>query len=170
MLRFLLVLFVLLFVVAGQAEAKKKKGSKGKRAYGMGGCGLGSLIISPTGSQTSAATTNGSSYSQSFGITSGTSNCVATDDMVALHEQQKFITGNLGSLAKEMAQGQGTVLVAYSETLGCTKTVFPVFASHLQSHFGDIFAAPGAVAVLNATKARLKQHNVLNQQCTHIHI
>ena len=44
--------------------------------YGMAGCGLGSMLFGDGGLQTSAATTNGIVANQSFGITSGTSNCV----------------------------------------------------------------------------------------------
>ncbi len=46
--------------------------------YGTAGCGLGSIVIGskPGMMQIFAATTNGTSASQSFGITSGTSNCV----------------------------------------------------------------------------------------------
>ncbi len=45
--------------------------------YGEAGCGLGSMIFgdSPGFVQVLAATTNGCSGSQTFGITTGTSNC-----------------------------------------------------------------------------------------------
>ena len=48
-------------------------------AAGAAGCGLGSLIFKSNGkfTQLLAATTNNSTYTQSFGITSGTSNCNA---------------------------------------------------------------------------------------------
>jgi len=45
-------------------------------SFGMAGCGLGSMLIQSNGKeQIFVATTNGSSGSQTFGITSGTSNC-----------------------------------------------------------------------------------------------
>ena len=57
--------------------------------YGMAGCGLGSVVISDDGFlQVFAATTNGTSYSQSFGITSGTSNCVEKG-VVKMDKQQE---------------------------------------------------------------------------------
>src|SRR3954469_2639303 len=58
--------------------------------YGMAGCGLGSLIFGPVnspGAQILAATTNSTFGSQTFGITSGTSNCVS-GGVVALDRQQ----------------------------------------------------------------------------------
>jgi hypothetical protein len=163
MLRIAIALVVLCLTgVAGQAY--------GKRAYGLGGCGLGSLIIDPGGNQSSAASTNGSFGSQSFGITSGTSNCVATDDMADIKMQEDFIVANLGSLSKSMARGQGTSLVQLSDALGCSRTVFPQFATELQAGYADIFAAPGALAVLDATKTHLQTKELFNQTCTKLNI
>ena len=47
--------------------------------YGPAGCGLGSMIFEPDSgfTQVFAATTNGTSGNQTFGITSGTSNCAS---------------------------------------------------------------------------------------------
>src|SRR3569832_2714255 len=49
----------------------------GGRAYGSAGCGLGSIVFGsqPGFIQILAATTNGTFASQTFGITSGTSDC-----------------------------------------------------------------------------------------------
>ena len=49
--------------------------------YGAAGCGLGSFVFGDNNSwwaQTLGATTNGTSGSQTFGITTGTSNCDAS--------------------------------------------------------------------------------------------
>ena len=156
-------LFVLaLFVVASPAEAKRK--------YGMAGCGLGSLVISPSGSQTSAGTTNGSFSSQSFGILLGTSNCVPDAEMAVIKEQEEFVVSNFGTLSKEMAQGSGQTLAALAETFGCDREVLPQFAEHLQDNYNDIFAAPGAIAVLDTTKAYVKANPTLSSRCRHVHI
>ncbi len=163
MLRILTVVAALsLAIVSGQASAK--------RNYGVAGCGLGSLIIDPGGSQTSAATTNGTAYNQYFGITSGTSNCTPTSDMAVIVEQEKFVVANLGTLSKDMARGQGESLSALSETLGCSSSVLPQFSSHLQNGYGEIFTAPGAIAVLDATKAQLMKDELFRTNCKHINI
>ena len=52
-------------------------GSAFAAGYGDAGCGLGSIVFGSEqgGVQVLAATTNGTFYSQTFGITTGTSNC-----------------------------------------------------------------------------------------------
>jgi hypothetical protein len=94
-----------------------------------------------------------------------------TDEEAAIIiEQEDFIVANLGTLSKEMSQGNGTALVAFSESLGCDQAVFPRFAETLQGSYQDIFAAPGALAVLDTAKAHLKLDATLNAKCRHIHI
>ena len=136
------------------------------RKYGRAGCGLGSIVMGPTGNQSSAYTTNSVTYSQIFGITSGTSNCTPDNEAQALNEQEKFIQANLVSLSKEMAQGSGETLKAYASVLGCPSGVFSDFAGQMQKSYHDIFAAPGSLAVLDATKDEAKANPVLAEQCT----
>lgn len=156
------VALLVLTLNAGQAQAK--------RAYGMAGCGLGSLVFKPGGGQSSAATTNGSFYSQLFGITSGTSNCISSAEAAQISKQEEFIVANLGTLSKEIAQGAGNTLATLSTTLGCNDSVYPQFADHLQNGYSDIFAAPGAIAVLSATKQHLSANKLLKANCSLIHI
>ena len=134
--------------------------------YGRAGCGLGSIIMGPAGNQSSAYTSNNGIYTQPFGITSGTSNCLPDDQASALFEQERFIQANLASLSKEMAQGNGETLMAYASVLGCPKEVFVDFASQMQRSYQEIFSAPGSLAVLDATKDEAKAHPVLAKQCT----
>ena len=57
------------------------------------GCGLGSLVIKDQSTvmlQVLAATTNGTSGSQTFGITSGTSNCNKPSNFVANDKLNQF--------------------------------------------------------------------------------
>lgn len=140
------------------------------RKYGMAGCGLGSVIFGTKGSQTSAATTNGSFNSQLFGITSGTSNCLPDAQASALHEQEKFIYANFASLSKEMAQGRGETLVGLASVLGCESSVQPQFTSFAQSKYQTVFAAPGAVAALETLKEEMKREPVLAQQCKYVQL
>ncbi len=98
----------MMLVVAGQAAA---------RGYGAAGCGLGSSVIGPTPgfSQVFASTTNGTSASQTFGITSGTSNC----DWEPNSQARAFIEGNREAFVKEMARGRGETIVALTTIAGC---------------------------------------------------
>ena len=77
------------------AEAAGVKGSEsgGAAKYGPAGCGLGSLIFDADSGWTQifAATTNGTSGNQTFGITSGTSNC---DTGPTKQSAKNFVTAN----------------------------------------------------------------------------
>ena len=136
--------------------------------YGMAGCGLGSLVISPGGGQISAATTNGTFFSQGFGITLGTSNCLEPGEWAALEAQRNFFVDNMSTLSKEIAQGDGDALQAFATTMGCPKSVYPTFANRLQKSYGKIFAAPGAMASLGVLKDEMKLEGQLKSQCQFI--
>ena len=113
------VCLVLGMGLTGQAWAK--------RNYGLAGCGLGSVVIGSNGGQISAATTNSTFYSQAFGISSGTSNCIPTQEMAVIMKQEQFLAANLNTLQKEMAQGSGETL---SE---CARLLFDVRRLRLHS-------------------------------------
>ena len=139
-----------------------------KRLYGRAGCGLGSLIIKPSGNQSSAWSSNGTSGNQTFGITSGTSNCIPTNRTIKAVAQEQFIMTNLAMLAKDMARGEGETLVAFTNVLGCSNQDFPAIAAQLKGSYGDIFAAPGALAVLDASKDRLLDDPALARACAYL--
>ena len=136
--------------------------------YGMAGCGLGSIVIEPSGSQTSAATTNGLFGSQLFGITTGTSNCKPAGEMAIINMQEEFIATNLNTLSKEMAQGSGESLAAFTETLGCQQDSYALVASELKANYSTIFSAPGAMAVLDTSKMVLKGNPVASSNCQYL--
>ncbi|MCX6127262.1 MAG: DUF3015 family protein [Proteobacteria bacterium] len=142
-------------------------GSFAAGKYGMAGCGLGSLVIAPSGNQSSAASTNGTGY-QPSGITSGTSNCKNEAGLAIQMKQEDFIATNLHSLSKEMSQGTGESLAAFTETLGCSQGAFASVASQLKANHGVIFKAPGAMAVLDSTKDVLKSDPLTNAQCLYL--
>jgi hypothetical protein len=105
--------------------------------YGMAGCGLGSMLF---GKQTGiiqvlAATTNGFFGTQTFGITSGTSNC--TEMGGGPTSSKIFIETNREAVAKDISRGQGETLSSLSALAGCpdSKRVGVV----LQSDFAKIF-------------------------------
>jgi hypothetical protein len=67
-----------------------------------------------------------------------------------------------------MAQGKGDTLLAFSQKLGCEDAVFAEFATELQKSYDTVFAAPGAVAVLETAKAQIRKNPVLSQSCKYI--
>ena len=110
--------------------------------FGMAGCGLGSMVIdNKTGAsaQTAAATTNGTSASQTFGITSGTSNCTAEGVILASKEQEAFFEANFASIQKDMASGGGEHLAAFTGMLGCVEATHPAVYATAQENFGQVF-------------------------------
>jgi hypothetical protein len=109
------------------------------RAYGSAGCGLGSLIFEPgTGfTQVFAATTNGSFGTQTFGITSGTSNCDGSSGGSA--SAKAFVETNRVALAKDIARGSGETIDSLTQLAGCQSSPRAV-GSSLQRRFDQIFA------------------------------
>jgi hypothetical protein len=92
------------------------------QAYGMAGCGLGSLIIKQDGpAQIFAATSNATSGNQTTGMTFGTLNCPKGQALISVKEaeQRVFVAVNYTALEQEMAIGRGEKLTAFSKMLGC---------------------------------------------------
>ncbi len=133
--------------------------------YGMAGCGLGSSLMGADGNQILAYTTNGVAYSQIFGLTSGTSNCVEDTQANAYNAQKHFMAENFENLSKEIAQGDGETLRAFSGTLGCSKESYQEFATLMRNSYSKIFSAPGSVAALDEVHNQLKNNTELSQKC-----
>jgi len=137
--------------------------------YGMAGCGLGSLIITENSKvQILAATSNASSYNQTFGITTGTSNCTTTSAAAALQRQEAFVAANYHEITKDMARGTGPSLTGLLDTMGCAPEVQPAAGAALKSDFSGIIRAPGAMAVLDSTRDRLRAEPTVAIKCEFI--
>ncbi len=139
--------------------------SSAKPKYGMAGCGLGSVVFGASGNQVSAATTNGTSYNQPFAITSGTSNCVQTPEETAYLQQREFLSANLVSLEKELAQGGGETPRALLEIIGCQKDKLAGTDSQLATHYSVIFNEPGVTQILGNIKQVIVTDQALAQAC-----
>ncbi|MBC7532356.1 MAG: DUF3015 family protein [Oligoflexus sp.] len=142
--------------------------AKAKAPFGMAGCGLGSMIFGSQGPQLLASTTNQTLANQLFGMTSGTSNCVEPSKAVAENAQQTFIQENFSTLSKEIAQGDGNTLKAFSDTFGCSKETYPAFAQQLQGSYEEIFAAPGSLAALSVIVDELHSNAVAAKGCSYL--
>ena len=134
-MRKLMLLAVVAFGVslASSARAQAK--------YGTAGCGLGSIVFGakPGFIQVLAATTNGTFGSQTFGITSGTSNCV--DSAPSAVGTRTFIQANREALAKDIARGQGETIANLSTLAGCKSPA--QVGQTLQRNFTSIFPTAG---------------------------
>ena len=106
------------------------------------GCGWGTMIFegkSGLAHQVLAATTNGSSGSQTFGITSGTAECAQATSMTSNEPLNRFVAENMDNLAADLATGEGE----YLDTLAALMEV-PIkereeFSGILQAHYPEIF-------------------------------
>lgn len=136
-----------------------------KHRYGMAGCGLGSMVMGSEGMQISAATTNSTYGNQGFAITSGTSNCKASNAELAEIKQEDYFLTNLSNLSKEMAKGEGEALDGLASLLGCGQGSLTQFKSFAKNHYSEIFSEPGAVAALEYLKTEMKNDQTLSQAC-----
>jgi hypothetical protein len=140
-MRKLLVLASLL--LAGSAMAADTKSAiTGTGTYGTAGCGLGSMAFGaqPGAVQILAATTNGLFGTQTFGITTGTSNCGKS--LFAMEGTKVFIEGNKEALAKDAARGSGETIITLSYIAQCKDTA--QVGAALQRNYGSLFPAADA--------------------------
>ncbi len=116
------------------------------------GCGLGSLAwggkADSTLFQAFEATTNGTFGSQTFGITTGTSNCDTPSKFVSNERTNEFVVANMDNLAKDIARGSGETLEAFADLLQVPAAQRPAFYQKLQSNFAKIFTS-GDVVMAN---------------------
>jgi hypothetical protein len=110
---------------------------------GPAGCGLGTAVVFKNASvwyeHVMAATTNGTSGNQTFGMTSGTLGCEAANGPLA--GVQTFMDGNMDQLAAESAMGQGETLSALTELVGVSAADSAEFATLMQTNFDSMFSA-----------------------------
>lgn len=113
-------------------------------AYGPAGCGLGSEVIFKDANEwhehVLAATTNGTSGNQTFGMTSGTLGCDIPDAPLA-GGVALFINDNLEPLAVDSAKGEGETLNALAELIGVDAADKADFNQEIQANFDVIFAS-----------------------------
>lgn len=124
--------------------------------YGTAGCGLGSMVIGdkPGFIQVSAATTNGTSGSQTFGISSGTSNCGG-----AGKSTEAFIEANKVALSNDIARGQGETLNTLAKMMNVKDT--NAFATKLQAQYNEIFKNAQPKEINAQIKNIAKANNLL---------
>jgi len=156
MKKYAILLAAAAMFVTGQAQAKN---------YGTGGCGLGSILMGKDGNQVLAVTTNASSYSQFFGITSGTSNCSDDGAVTAANEMPMFIENNRIALANDVARGSGETLANLSQVMGCGDAAH--LAVTLQKNYSVIFPNQnaGTDQITDSIKSIVKNDSVLSGSC-----
>ncbi len=112
-------------------------------ANGPAGCGLGTAVVFPDASawyeHVLAATTNGTSGNQTFGMTSGTSGCEDANGPLA--GVQTYMDQNMEQLVSDAARGEGESLDALSALIGVESNDRAEFVQTIQSNFQAIFVS-----------------------------
>ena len=106
------------------------------------GCGLGSMVIKNQDTvlmQVLAATTNGTSGNQTFGITSGSLNCTKPTKIAMNDQAQKYVASNMDSIAVEVAAGQGENLDTLLSLMHVENKTLA--ASKLKANFSNIYSS-----------------------------
>ena len=109
----------------------------------MAGCGLGYVLFGHGDNsqimQILAATTNGTSGNQTFGITSGTSGCTADGAVKFVKEAEVYAEVNLDSLRREMAMGQGEFVTSFAALLGARGAEIPAMVELFRAEYTRLF-------------------------------
>ena len=139
--------------------------------YGDAGCGLGSLVWGGSKgklAQICAATTNGTSGSQTFGITTGTSKCTASGLVKADREQEYFANVNRDALYQEMAAGRGETVSGLAALMGCDNV--KAFGTFAKTHYTQIFtsAETTGAEMLNNLRTRMSTDSTLHASCRNV--
>jgi hypothetical protein len=141
------------------------------QGYGMAGCGIGALLFGNDNSklmQILASTTNGLFGSQTFGVTSGTSNCTSGGVVKAEREQAAFAEVNFQDLKRNMASGGGEFLTSFSTLLGCEDSAKPTFFKMTQTKYESILPATSTtpMGMLSSVKREIKADPSLANACS----
>ena len=134
--KLLIAVLVLAGAVAQARGVAKSELSNGNQ-YGTAGCGLGAMVFGdkPGPLQIIAATTNNFSGTQTFGMTSGTSNCGPSAFSQA--ETKAFIDNNSVALENDIVRGQGETLGTLSKMMKCDESTL---SSSLKSNYKEIYS------------------------------
>jgi hypothetical protein len=134
MKKVLLTTVVVMFIFTGTAFAAYPRHNTG--------CGLGTLLFEGKDGllqQIFAATTNGSSGTQTFGISSGTSECTQPTKYASNEELNIFVAENLDNLAVDVAMGQGEYVNTLAALMDVPAPHRAEFSLMLQDNFSYIF-------------------------------
>ncbi len=141
------VLSIMYVFVVGSAFAAAKESGM---AHQNVGCGLGTMLFQNNADQSSLlqafqATTNGTFGTQTFGVTSGTSECKQPTKFVSNERLNEFVVANMDNLAKDIAMGRGETLDAFADLMQVPIEKRPEFYQNLQASFAKIFPSENVV-------------------------
>lgn len=173
---FVLSLVILGFTYNASAEETKSEPNKTEKkkglvdqlsgqGYGMAGCGLGSILFGERDGmvQIFASTTNGIYSNNTFGVTSGTSNCAPEGDTT--QAATVFIESNRLAIQNDIARGSGETLSSFLHLVDCSEA--NTVGRELQKNYGTIFKKNSSDGqVLNAIQKVIQNNKQTAQACT----
>lgn len=129
------------------------------------GCGWGTKIFEgQTGvaPHIFAATTNGTSYNQMFGISSGSIGC--DPENVIESAVTTYLDHNMDTVAQDMARGEGEALVSLAQVIGIPAKHQALFYETTQENFEVIFKdhTTTRADVVKALHSVMSQHSELS--------
>lgn len=134
--------------------------------HGPAGCGLGTEVVFRNADEwhehVLAATTNGTSGNQTFGMTSGTLGCESANGPLKIGVAL-FLENNLDQLAQDTAIGEGETLSALTELVGVTDSDSMVFKTALKDNFDRLFSSETATSgeAYDALVSIMSEHEAL---------
>lgn len=131
---------------------------------GPAGCGLGNQVFGAD-NQILASTTNGTSGNQTFGITSGTSNCVDGSRQARL---ENFIEMNRTTVSNDIARGQGETITGLTQILGCQDA--EMLGTVLKQNYQGVFSRPdiSTQEIANGIQNTIEKSTELTRSCGNV--
>lgn len=147
---------------AGKSSvASMKESLNNGKGYGYAGCGLGSLVFGSQDGfiQVPAATLNATGV-QTFGITTGTSNC----DIPKMGQSAAvYIEANKEIVMKEASRGEGETMTDLALIFNCSNT--QLFSEKVQNNYSQIFDSSNAYDSSRAILNTIKSDSALSASC-----
>ncbi|TGK21960.1 DUF3015 domain-containing protein [Leptospira fluminis] len=133
--------------------------------YGAAGCGLGAVVIAENKKvhQVIAATVNGFSGNQTFGISTGTLNCKTAGVSEKQRQQQIFVHVNYRLLEQEFARGNGERVGALASLMGCKDSA--AFGRVGKEKFATLFEANTPDSFLDRMRSEVSSDARLVSSC-----
>lgn len=140
----------LLLVFAVSLDFAAAKSTTSGEAKRNTGCGLGTMLFknkadNSTILQSLQATTNATFGNQTFGITSGTSECEQPAKFAKNDRLNEFVVANMDNLAKDIARGRGETLDAFADLMQVPVEKRAEFYQKLQANFAKVFTSENVV-------------------------
>lgn len=136
-------------LIAAAAAAALTAGAAQAANTNNVGCGLGTMVFEgKTGvvSQVLAATTNGTSGNQTFGISTGTLGCSKNGVVDPPVAAAVYTASNIDNLARDAARGEGETLESLAEVIGIEEQDKSAFFVASKENFSTIFASENTTA------------------------